>query len=241
MQMDISKWIQFNPKITVEHTTKKYFDKFLYKLVVYCPAGRLIDSKDTMVTALEHRKLINKTINYGGYWGNRHNRDLDKADILFLEVMRTIRKNPIGFKLRVEEPRIQIYATTEEELIELVNNQLLPFVDYIESVAGPEDAVAESVLNSGAIIRKKDIGYQYKIIIRDGRYSLEDKHVLMTYLTNLGPDIVKVSSTGFEMLKKSTGFVWNLYLYTNDPSIAMFLNLIRPGIVLNCHELVVIE
>ena len=117
----------------------------------------------------------------------------------------------------------------------------MPFVDHIESVSGPEDAAAESVLNSGAIIRKKDIGYRYKIIIRDGRYSSEDKHTLMTYLNNLGPDTVKVSSTGFEMLKKSTGFVWNLYLYTNDPSIAMFLNLIRPGIVLNCHELVVIE
>ena len=239
--MDISKWIQFNPKITVEQTTKKYFGKFLYKLVVYCPAGRLIDSKDSMYEALTHRREVKKSFNYGGYWGIRHNRDLDKADIDFLETMRVIRKNPAGFKLRVEEPRIQIYAGTEKELIELVNTQLLPFVGFIESVSGPADANAEAVLNSGAIIRKKDVGYRYKIILKDGRYSLEDKSALLTYLSQLGPETVKVSNTGFEMLKKSTGFIWNLYIYTNDPSISMFLNLMHPGIVLNCHELVVVE
>lgn len=239
--MDISKWIQFNPKLTVEHTTKKYFGKFLYKIVVFCPAGRLIDSKDPMDTALEHRKMVNKNFNYGGYWGNRHNRDLDQADIALLETMRGIRKNPAGVKLRVEEPRIQIYANSEEELLEIANTQLLAFSSAIESIAGPADKAAEEALNSGAIIRKKDIGYRYKIIIRDGRYSVEDKNALYNYLTNLGPETVKVSPTGFGMLQKSTGFIWNLYLYTNDSSIITFLNLMHPGVVLNCHELIVVE
>ena len=115
------------------------------------------------------------------------------------------------------------------------------FVDNLESVSGPANKEAESLLNSGAIIRKKDIGYRYKIIIKDGRYTMEDKNNLWAFLSNFGPDDIKVSATGLEMLRKSTGFVWNLYLYSNDLSITTFLNLIKPGIVLNSHELVILE
>jgi len=237
--MDTSFWIQCNPKLTVEHTTKKYFGKYLYKLVVYCPAGRLIDSKGAMDKALEHRKMVSKQINYGGYWGQRNNKDLDQADVAFLDTMRTIRQDSAGIKLRVEEPRIQIYAATEQELINLTNTRFVPFKNYIESFAGPGDAKAEAVLNSGAIIRKVDIGYRYKVILRDGRYDQEVKQQLLQYLNNLGTDNVRVSKTGLDMLAKPTSYVWNLYLYVNDLSITTFINLISPGIVSNSHELVI--
>jgi len=241
MQMDMSKWIQFNPKITVEHTTKKYFGKYLYRIAIYCPAGRLIDTHGDLTQALASRKEMNKHINYGGYWGMRNTKDIDKANIPLLEVMRTIRKNPAGVKLRVEEPYIQLYSGTEQELIELLSGTLNPFVDHVESAHGPENAEAESILNSGAIIRKKDIGYRYKIIIKDGRYTTEDKNNLLAFLSNFGPEEIKVSATGLDMLSKPTGFVWNLYLYSNDLSITTFLNLIKPGIVLNSHELIILE
>ena len=239
--MDMSKWIQFNPKITVEPTTKKYFGKYLYRVAIYCPAGRLIDNHGDLTEALASRKEMTKHINYGGYWGLRNSKDIDKANIPLLEVVRGIRKNPAGIKLRVEEPHIQLYANTQEELFELLSGSLNPFVDNLESVSGPANKEAESLLNSGAIIRKKDIGYRYKIIIKDGRYTMEDKNNLLAFLSNFGPDDIRVSATGLEMLSKSTGFVWNLYLYSNDLSITTFLNLIKPGIVLNSHELVILE
>lgn len=242
--MDTSFWIQCNPKITITHTAKKFFGKYLYKAVVYCPAGRLIDSKPniTMESALTHRLSVAKTINHGGWWGYRYNRDLESADLEFLTLMRDIRQNrTLGLKLRVEEPRIQIYAETDEQLQDLVNNYFNQNQKtFVESVAGPEDAEAEAVLNSGAIIRKSDSGYKYKVILRDGRYSNEVKDNLLQYLTNLGPEQVKVPRSGIQMLNKGTNFVWNLYIFTNDDSIITFLNLISPGIVSNMHELVVL-
>jgi hypothetical protein len=242
MQMDISKWIQFNPKLTVEHTTKKYFGKYLYKIVVYCPAGRLVDSKDPMDQALEHRRSITKHINQSGWWGARHHRDLDNADVEFLDVLRNIRQDrTLGIKLRVEEPRVQIYANTESELLHLAETQLKSYGNKIESIAGPANDDCANILNTGAIIRKKDLGFKYKVILRDGRYSPEIKSALLSYLGNLEAGLIKVPMSGVEMLQKSTGFIWNLYLYTNDPSITTFLELISPGIVLNCHELVVLE
>ena len=239
MKMDTSFWIRCNPKVTVEHTVKKFYGKFLYKIVVYCPAGRLIDSKDPMDKALEHRKSIYKHINHSGWWGHRHNRDLDHANVPLLETLRSIRRSQSGIKLRVEEPRIQIYAETEDELVNLVIDHLQPFVKNIESVAGPANEEAVEVLNSGAIIRKTDNGYTHKVILRDGRYGAEVKETILQYLDGLHIEIVGVPKSCREMFTKSSSYIWNCYFYTNDPSVTTFLNLIQPGIVSNCHELVV--
>jgi len=207
---------------------------------MYCPAGRLVNSKGDMVAALDHRKSVYKHINQSGWWGARQNRDIDNANISLLEVLRTIRRGSTGIKLRVEEPRIQIYATTEEELIELIITHLQPYTSHIESISGPANAECAEILNSGAILRKKDIGYTHKIILRDGRYTTELKENILSYLTSIGPETLSISTGLIDTLSKSNPFLWNAYFYTNDPSVTTFLNLISPGLVLNIHELVVV-
>ncbi|CAB4129352.1 hypothetical protein UFOVP112_450 [uncultured Caudovirales phage] len=238
--MDTSFWIQCNPKIAVEHTTKKYFGKYLYKIVVYCPAGRLIDGKrSNMSDELQHRRDVTRHINQSGWWGARQNKDLDNANIFLLDTLRTIRRNPNGVKLRVEEPRVQIYAGSEDELMTLVTDHLQPYVKDIESIAGPVNDKHAEILNSGAIIRKTDIGYTHKVILRDGRYSTEIKENLLSYLTSIGPETINVSTGLSNALSKNNSFIWNAYFYTNDPSVVTFINLVHPGLVLNIHELVV--
>ena len=243
MKMDISFWIQCNPKITVDHTTKKFYGKFLYKLVVYCPAGRLIDAKGPMGPALENRQNVAKNINPGGWWGRRTNKDLENADVEFLTMLREIRHDRVmGIKLRIEEPMIQVYADSDSALQTFVNTHFLNNQkNYVRSISGPIDSAAEAVLNSGAIIRKENNGYQYKIILKDGRYTSEIKQSLLAYLENQGPEQVQISNSARLMLSKSTGYVWNLYFYSNDISTITFLNLISPGIVSNYHELVVLS
>jgi hypothetical protein len=237
--MDISFWTRCSPNITVEHTTKKYYNKYLYKIVVYCPAGRLVDAKGPMDKELEYRKSIYKHINQSGWWGHRHNRDLDKADIQLLNTLRTIRKTVSNVKLRVEEPRVQIYAATEDELVNLVIDHLQPFVKTIESISGPANDKAAEILNSGAIIRKTDNGYTHKVLLRDGRYSVEVKEAILQYLENLTIENAGIPESCRGMFTKSSSYVWNCYFYTNDPGVTTFLNLMSPGIVSNCHELVV--
>lgn len=237
--MDTSFWIRCNPKLTVEHTVKKFYGKFLYKIVVYCPAGKLVDGKGAMPALLEHRKSVYKHINQSGWWGHRQNRDLENADIFLLDTLRTIRKTSSSIKLRVEEPRVQIYATTEDELVNLVIDHLQPFVKNIESIAGPSNEEAAEVLNSGAIIRKTDNGYSHKVILRDGRYSVEIKEAIIQYLSGLQLEQVGITDSCREMFIKPNSYLWNCYFYTNDPSITTFLNLISPGIVSNIHKLVV--
>jgi hypothetical protein len=237
--MDTLFWTQSSPSITVEHTTKKYYNKYLYKIVIYCPAGRLIDSKGTMFVELEHRKSIYKHINHSGWWGHRQNQDLDHADTDLLEILRTIRKTSTGIKLRVEEPRIQIYAATEKELINLVSDRLKLFAKHIEAITGPANDESAAILDSGAIIRKTANGYSHKVILRDGRYGTDVKDAILQYLQNLNIENIGIPASCQKMFSKSSSYVWNCYFYTNDPSVITFLNLIQPGIVSNCHELVV--
>ena len=95
------------------------------------------------------------------------------------------------------------------------------------------------MLNSGAIIRKTDIGYSHKVILRDGKYSPEIKRKILNYLETLGDETVRLPKSCYEMLAKSTSFVWNLYFYTNDPAITTFISLIEPRLVSNIHKIVV--
>lgn len=242
--MDTSFWIQCNPKIAIEHTIKKYYGRFLHRLVISCPAGRLITESNDMLTALDTRKMMAKSVNHGGWWGYRNSKNLDNADPLFLENMRSLYTNEeLDIMLRIEEPMIQIYALDEDTIKQIVVRYFAPGqFKYIKSVCSPEDERATEILNSGGIIRKSDIGFRYKVVLRDARMESHTKESLMRYLTNLDEETVRIPKNTIDMLSKQrSGYVWGMYFYTNDASVLPFINLISPGIVSNCHELHVLN
>lgn len=240
--MDTSFWIRCNPKIAVEHSSKKYFGQYLYKLVLYAPAGRLIYEKKTNVEdAFTRRMTVSKNINFGGYWGRTWNRNLDDADLEYLKLLKSVKHNQQhNFKFRIEEPYVQVYSSSLSDLENLVTNQIpAQYHSTFQSISGPRDAEAEKLLNSGVIIRKKSNGYKYKIICRDGNYGTEVKRNLLNYIRNLDLDTVHLTKGCLRNLENHSNFIWNLYLFTNDVSIISFLNLICPGLVSNYHELVI--
>jgi hypothetical protein len=236
--MDISFWTQFNPKIEIAHTTKKYFNQYLYKLVVYAPGGRTIESKD-IANTIEHRKVWDKDMNHFGWWG-RKTRDLEDADIAFLEHIRQLKQDQtINKRIRVEEPWIQIYTESEDDLVEIVDQEPGLFKKYAHGLAGPEDSYIAEILNSGAIIKKTDNGYRYKVILKDGFYSQEVRGQLYNYFNTADKETVKITGGLSRALQSPGGYMWSLYFYANDLAIITFLNLISPGLVTNIHELVV--
>jgi hypothetical protein len=237
MKMDTLFWLQRNPKLTVEHTTKKYFGKYLYKLVLYAPASRLIHSKGSIDEELQHRK----NFNHGGSWKykNYFANSADMANVEFLEKMRDLKHDKtLNIKLRAEEPRIQVYADNEQDLKHIINTYLSNYYTQIETISGPEDADAEQILNSGAILKKNDFGYRYKVILKDGRYDTAVKRQLAEYLENLGVDLVRIPRGTYDMLSKPTSYMWSCYFYSNDDRLNVFVDLMIPGIISNCHELV---
>jgi hypothetical protein len=236
--MDISYWIQSNPKITVGHTVKKYYGKYLYKMVLYAPAGRLILTNGDIAQELDFRKNYNP----GGSWWYRrnHQSSVTSADVTLLEQLRNLKQANIpGIKMRVEEPRIQVYAQTDDDMRNIVETYIPSYKSYVESVYGPEDEEAEAILNSGAIIRKNDLGYRYKVIIKDGTFPAHVKESLYLYLSNIGPELVHVPKGTMDMLVKNSAYIWNCYFYSNDEGINTIVRLMAPDLISNCHELVV--
>lgn len=243
--MDTLFWIQSSPNIRIEHTSKKYYNKYLCKLVVYAPAGRLIESKDPITEGIEYRRTISRNYNYGGsWWAAHHDRQiqqLDKADAGFLEFLRSARQsNLLDIKLRIEEPLIQIYGKDEDTLKDLVSNHFQPnwARQYIESISVPANEEAAELLQSGAILRKTENGFRYKVMVKDGHYGVETKESIRQYLNGVGFENAYMPKGFNDQLLKGS-YIWSGYFYVNDLGILSFLELIRPGMITNFHELVV--
>lgn len=234
--MDTSFWTQCNPNIRIEYTVKKYFSQYLYKLVLFAPGGRVIQNKGTVEDAVRRRQ---QTFSQTGWFGRKLN--IHNANVPFLTLIREVyqnRKN-LGVLIRVEEPRVQIYAETAEQLEHIARTYFTQFEHYFEEFSGPENTDAEAVLNSGAIIKAIDNGYQYKVIFRDGRYDRATRDAIYNYLSTLGSDIVHIPNGTKNMLNKDYDWMWNTYIYSNDISINSFLLLISPTLISKCHEIVV--
>jgi hypothetical protein len=114
-------------------------------------------------------------------------------------------------------------------------------VDYksnVEEINGPVNEAEAGILLSGAIIKRNPSEYQYKVVLRDGRYRVEAKQQVLTYLENLG-DQIKITPKCQEMLSRPYPSCWGVFFYTNDLGVATMLRLIDPDIVGNIHEIVV--
>lgn len=236
--MDTSFWTTLNPNIRVEATTKQYFGRFLYKMVVFAKCGRLIHSKVTIVDALLERKERNRVIyNYGGSWWQRNRLNSDDADVVLLATLRDI-KNEYGDKIRmrIEEPNVQIY-TEDEDTLKDIAIRILPN-EAVNIVSLPENDEVVPLLKDGAIIKHTPQEYKYKVIFRDGRYNIQIKHQVLQYLINLDKDTVKLPQNCVSMLGNSMEYSWGMYFFTNDKSVVTFISLIAPTLVSNIHELV---
>lgn len=239
--MDTSFWTQCNPNIQFERTAKRFYNQYLYRLVLTAPGGRAINEYDSVSEGLDHLRARN--YNYAGSWGAARREVLKNADAVFLEHIKNVKYNDkLKVKVRIEDPYVQIYADSEDVLQEIVINHFpVHCTNYLYAISAPESTDAQKALESGAIIRRKTIDYRYKITLRDGHYRDQTKDTLYNYLETLGAEQVRVpKSIRTSLSKQGNGFIWSGYFYANDPGITSFLNLISPGLVVNIHELVTI-
>lgn len=239
--MDTSYWNSIKSNIELQDTTKQFFGKYLWRLVITAHCGRLLLSKASLEDALDHRKTLTahyKT-NYSSWWNTRHNDGIDNVDLDLLHSVQQI-KTHFGSRIRtrIEEPAIQFYATDEltlKQIASMLDNQ-----DCIRSVTGPASIAEETMLLAGSILKRAPTEYSHKVILRDGRYGSDIKMQILSYLDSLG-DAVKLSKSSRDMLTKPYASMWNVFFYTNDPQITTFLSLIEPTIISNIHKLIHVD
>lgn len=239
--MDLSFWTQLAPKITYEPTRKRFFNRYLCRLVIECPGGRIVnDLTSDVAEALKSRTENSKFYNHGGSWFRRPDRFLDNASVSQLTMIRDLKRDYGDVaKFRVEEPWIQIYTETEQTLRVIAKRIADDNSKSLMLVSFPASDAQQTILNDDQIIIKANskIKHRYKVIFKDGTYPIETKQQILDYLDNLG-DSVSVSKGTRSMLTKQFNYIWGCFIYVDDPKLITFINLIQPNIISKIHELV---
>ena len=245
MKMATLSWITLNPQIKLVDTRKKFFDQYLYKIVVYVPGTRIIldKSSSTVDQILERRVQLHKSLgthypsNNWGTW-NRHTRDtevINYARVDQLEYFKNV-KNGYGnsIKIRVEEPNLTIYSEDSQILLDIAVHD--PAVRTIE-FHRPNNELAHQALERGEILIKTSIEYDYRVVLKERMESNPDVLKQMhDYLISLG-DEVSLTKSCIRNLTTKRYWITGCYFYAKDPNVLTFLNLICPGAVSGIFKL----
>ena len=235
--MDSLSWKNLAPNIEVLPTQKIFYKQYLYKLELIAHGGQSINSKYSVAKSLEVRERSYRAINYGGSWAVRMSYSLAKADIEWLEYLKLF-KAGVAFdcKIRIEEPRIQIYASNEQDLLDFVGQLPKQYIEYAASITRPTNDLEHELLQSGKKLMKSTPEYNFRINFRDGKYDVGTKQHVLNYLDSLG-DTVRVPDHARKELTKNYSNTWDVYIYTKDSSITTFLQLIEPRIIRTIIEM----
>lgn len=242
--MDISSWNKL--RVNVTRTKKKFFGKYLYKLKVLAPGARLItynNYSDDIATGLEKRKKYINSIDstyYGSNWlKQRAEKRIENASITQLEYLKSVKETNTHLCFRIEEPHINIYSESEEDLLKLV--QGLPNPCSAKEISRPYNQQSLDILNRGEIVTRKPVEYEYKVVFKEHRVTNRDNLVqIYNYLHGLGSD-VKILPSCERNLTVNLFWFGQCYFYTKDPGVCTFINLIAPNLIKEISKLTRVE
>lgn len=238
--MDTLYWNNIRLGMTYHDVSKQYYGKYLWKLVMNVPGGRLIYTKQNLKQAYSYRMLPERFVNWGGSWMTRRNSV--PVDFELLQILKSIHDSPeISLKFRVEEPKMQVYAEHEHDLKDFVQAIPEKYHYLVEELHGVSDLNQAKILKSDAIITNLAAHWKFKIIVRDTLMHEDSMKAMLNLLHNLTSEI-KPSAKFVKHLEqyqhRTQSIVWGGFVYTNDDNVAVLMNLIEPGIVRKIHPLV---
>lgn len=237
--MDILFWTALNPNIKQLETTKVMHRHYLHRLAIHVPGSSMLRHDGDLDSLIEKRN--NASYNYGGSWRRSKLSDSD------IELLKFIKRRleeindsnntrvPVNdIRVRIEDPNIQFYSRNELALRNLTKSLEWEDNSHFVSVMSPASAANEKFLLDGLVLRKREVDWRYRIVLRDGRYSAETKQQLSNYFNALG-DQVRVPNGLSDQLTKG-GWIWGGYVYTHDPQLQTMLTLIDPKLVSKVEE-----
>ena len=240
--MDLLYWKRRASQTEVLPVTKQFFKKYLYKMTIYAPGCRSILYED-VAQHLQWRTYNNGTqhYSYGGSWYNQKMaRYLQEADIKHLKTLQDIRLGSTVYdvKVRVEEPRVDIYAHSEDKLKLIA--EMLDNPAWVLSVCGPQTNEQETLLADNKVLRKRKPKWQYRVKFSEKKFPAKIRNAVWNYLNGLDNE-VSVPKHTYQQLTKDHDWMWGGYFHTNDPGIVHMIQLISPDFVREVSELVQID
>lgn len=248
MNMDLLSWINSNPTCKLRPTRKRYYERFLYRVRIYAPFARVLRKSYTEtpeasiwsqihsdVTA--HKDRVNQQIRLyiSTYWADKAAREINDCQIDQLEYLyRKLRALSDKIRLRVEVPYIEIYAESEDTILDIVKT-MPERKTRVMDIHMPASGRDGDYLLRGEIYRPKS-EYDYQVNLRTILLTTGKRTQIYDYLINLG-NLVKLTPGLIDALTRpkyahsDNMWIHQCYFYTNDTSICTFLNLIEPRLV----------
>ena len=237
--MDTLYWKRLSESIQIANTTKQFYSKYLYKMVLNAPGCKSISEND-IASNLSYRTLHSRTVNYGGSWyGARDTRFASEADLAWLELLKNLKLSNPNIKVRCEEPKVQVYTVDETDLKQVIN-YIREYTKNILEVHGPKNDQARKLLEENKTIVAKQPKYQWKITFAEKRCDHALRKNILNYLQQLD-DLVKIPKSTEEQFTRPNDWIWGCYIYTNDLGVTDMLRLIYPGLIREVSEQVQLD
>ena len=237
--MDTLYWKRLSESIQIANTTKQFYSKYLYKMVLNAPGYKSISEND-IASNLSYRTLHSRTVNYGGSWyGARDTRFASEADLAWLELLKNLKLSNPNIKVRCEEPKVQVYTVDETDLKQVIN-YIREYTKNILEVHGPKNDQARKLLEENKTIVAKQPKYQWKITFAEKRCDHALRKNILNYLQQLD-DLVKIPKSTEEQFTRPNDWIWGCYIYTNDLGVTDMLRLIYPGLIREVSEQVQLD
>jgi len=227
-----------NPKIRIQNVNKRFYGQYYYKLEVQITgSGFLRNPEQTIEAQAESRLKINelRKVNFGGSWRYNRTNTPTVQDLELLNKVRLAQQKYPDLRIRVEEPMFQMYSETEKDLYKFAVDISYNDNQHLMCINQPMTAEHMNLLKQGYTISSKPADFPIKVHVREGRYSLETKSHILTYLQNM-PDEVKLTKNFVESFSREYESVWNCYFYIKDRSILTMIALISPSLVRTTEE-----
>ena len=228
-----------NPKISTGRVNKRFYKQYCYKLEIHVLGASFLRYPETPIDQqFEQRKIIRKSINFAGSWKLNYLHLPRTADIELLEKINLIRgKYEQTLKFRIEEPTLHVYSDDESELHKFAAELVTPGTanEFLTKIFRPATDKHLELLQQGYTVKNRSSDYPFKVLVREGRYSVERKQHILNYLNNLG-DLVYMPKHFSEALAKRYDSVWNCYFYVKDKSILTMLAIVDPTFVRDIEE-----
>ena len=237
--MDTLFWTALNPNIGFAETRKLMYGSNLYRLVVQCPGAHLLRSLKSY-DPIELLELVQRErkINYGGSW--RQSTRLKVTDVELLDIMCVGRFKALqdGIRVMVTSNHVNFYAQSQQTLMKLTERITLGTNSHFIELMLPSSEGNKQLLEQGFTLRKRKPEYQYRIHLREGRYSFADLQKLRTWLSNFTKEdlLVPYSLNAQLQSNHSQSYLFGAYISVQDDRIATMLNMINPNLVSNIEE-----
>lgn len=235
MKMDTSFWTQLNPNINVESTVKLAFSRYAYKMEISCTGVTYLRGGFSTVWDFVESRRQARQHNWGGSWRAKYINVPNDEDIEILQCLQVLlEQDDFKLKRRIEEPVIQLYADSMQDLIDFARK--FPYGRRVTGIMLPRSAEEQTLIEQGLVIRRKPVSWKYRFNLREARYSWETRQQLYHYLTNLGNDVNVPNGVQRSLSDPKVGYIWGGYIDANDRSLATFIQLIDPSIIRSIDE-----